>query len=93
MHGPGCSNAGLSIHCCCCPVVQECREAGKQGDSPDLAAALPGMSAAKLFVGGWVVREGLTVQEMVDLAAAAGMTVVLPTGWAIFGPDSLPMPP
>ena len=62
--------------------MQGSREAGR--------LARPGRRAARYVR---VVREGLTVQEMVDLAAAAGMTVVLPTGWAIFGPDSLPMPP
>ena len=57
-----------------------CRVALRGGASPGLAAALQGVTEAKLFLGGEMMRAGLTVQEMVDWAAEVGMSVVLPSG-------------
>ncbi len=57
-----------------------CRGALKRGSSPDLAAVLQGVTHVKLFLAGEAVREGLDVQELVDLAAAEGVSVVLPSG-------------
>ncbi|KAI7841945.1 hypothetical protein COHA_004472 [Chlorella ohadii] len=56
------------------------RGALKRGSSPDLAAVLQGVTHVKLFLAGEAVREGLAVQELVDLAAAEGVSVVLPSG-------------
>jgi hypothetical protein len=56
-----------------------CRAALTRGASPDLAAALDDVTHAKLFLGGEEVA-GLTVHEMVDLAARSSMSVVLPAG-------------
>lgn len=50
------------------------------GVSPDLAAALHGVTRVKLFLAGEAVRAGLTVEALVNLAAAAGASVVLPSG-------------
>jgi hypothetical protein len=60
-------------------LPQLCRNALKCGTPPELTAALPGVTEVKLFLGGRVVCGRLTKQELVDLAAAAGMSVVLPT--------------
>lgn len=57
-----------------------CRFALSSGASPDLAAALPGVTHAKLFLAGQGVREGMAVQELVEKASTAGVSVVLPSG-------------
>jgi hypothetical protein len=71
-----------------------CSDALRCGTSPELAAALQGVSQAKVFVGGEEVRPGLTVQEMVDLAADEDMTAVLPAGQGLgpAGPVAPAMP-
>ncbi len=60
-----------------------CRAALTRGSSPDLAAALQGVTHVRLFLAGEAVRAGLAVDELVNLAAAAGMSVVLPSGQAL----------
>lgn len=57
-----------------------CRRALNSGASPDLAAALQGVTQAKLFLGGEVVRVGLSEGQIVELAAAEGISVVMPSG-------------
>lgn len=56
------------------------REALSIAASPDLAAALQGVNEVKLFLGGEVLRAGLPMHKMVDIAAARGMSLVLPSG-------------
>ena len=69
-----------------------CRAALTRGASPDLAAALQGVTDVKLLLGGEVVRAGMMVQRMVDLAAEARMSVVLPSGQGLglMGPTPAP---
>ena len=77
------AGAGLSPPAACPSwllLLPLCRAALTSGASPELAAALQGVSHAKLFLGGEVVRTGQPAQEMLELAAAAGMSVVLPSG-------------
>lgn len=62
-----------------CALAPLCRAALACGASPDLAAALQGVTHAKLFLAGEVVREGLAVQELIDQAAQYGVNVVLPS--------------
>ncbi|PSC71831.1 2-hydroxychromene-2-carboxylate isomerase [Micractinium conductrix] len=59
------------------------RAALKRNSSPDLAAALHGVTRVKLFLAGEAVRAGLAVDELVNLAAAVGASVVLPSGQAL----------
>lgn len=59
------------------------RKARELGTSPDLAAALQGVTAVKLFLGGKTVRAGLPVEEMVSLAAEEDMSVLLLSGQAL----------
>ena len=54
-----------------------CRNALKRGTSPELTAALQGVTGVRFFLGGLGVQKGLTMQEMYDLAAAAGVSVLL----------------
>ncbi|KAL4440527.1 hypothetical protein ABPG75_003528 [Micractinium tetrahymenae] len=61
-------------------AMEKIRDAFKGGYSADLAATLQGVTQAKMFLGGRSVQSGVTVQEMADLAAAAGMSIVLPSG-------------
>ncbi|KAL4420357.1 hypothetical protein ABPG77_006164 [Micractinium sp. CCAP 211/92] len=51
---------------------------GRRHASPELADALEGVTAVKLFLGGDHVRAGLTVQAFVEKAAKRGISVVLP---------------
>lgn len=60
-----------------------CRAALTRGTSSDLAAALQGVTHAKLFLAGEVVQAGLAVEDLVNKAARAGMSVVLPSGQAL----------
>ena len=57
-----------------------CRLAVSSGTSPDLAAALHGVTQIKLFLAGEGVRAGLPVEELAKLAAAVNMGLVLPSG-------------
>ena len=78
---PSCFTAGLSVPAAAsCWLLPLCRKALRDGTSPDLSAALAGVSQTKLFLGGEVVPSGLTAQEMFKRAALAHMTLVLPTG-------------
>ena len=80
MQGPAALTAGLSIDSCCCPsclLPPLCRNALKRGTSPELTAALQGVTGVRFFLGGLGVQKGLTMQEMYDLAAAAGVSVLL----------------
>jgi hypothetical protein len=78
---PSCFTAGLSAPAAAsCWLLPLCRKALKDGTSPDLSAALAGVTQAKLFLGGEVVQSGLTAQEMFKRAALAHMTLVLPAG-------------
>ncbi|KAI7843321.1 hypothetical protein COHA_003021 [Chlorella ohadii] len=56
------------------------RDALSSGASPDLAAALQGVTHAKLFLAGQGVRKGLPLQDLVAKARAKGVSVVLPSG-------------
>ncbi len=80
--GRAAASAGLSIPDAAPPQLPLplCRLALRRGTSPDLAAALQGVTEARLFLGGEVVRDGLPVQDLVDDAAVEGLTVVLPSG-------------
>ena len=55
----------------------------KRNSSPDLAAALQGVTRVKLYLAGETVRAGLAVGELVNLAATVGASVVLPSGQAL----------
>ena len=57
-----------------------CRQAVSRGTSPDLAAALHGVTHIKLFLAGEGVRAGLPVEELAKLAASSNMALVLPSG-------------
>lgn len=59
------------------------RAALKLNSSPDLAAALHGVTRVKLFLAGEAVRAGLAVDELVSMAATVGASVVLPSGHAL----------
>lgn len=59
------------------------RRAVHDGRSPDLAAALQGVTHVKLFLAGEAVRPGLEVQELDEFAAAEGVSLVLPSGQAL----------
>ena len=59
------------------------RAALKRNSSPDLAAALHGVTHVKLYLAGEAVRAGLAVDELVNLAAEVGASVVLPSGQAL----------
>ena len=50
------------------------------GRCPALAAAVEGVTEVKLFLGGDMVRPGLTVQQLAEQAALVGVTLVLPSG-------------
>lgn len=63
----------------------------QRGRSPDLAAALQGVTHVKLFLGGDAVRQGLAVQELAEAAAVVGASLVLPSGQAL-GLASEPAP-
>ncbi|KAL4420850.1 hypothetical protein ABPG75_010506 [Micractinium tetrahymenae] len=65
--------------------VEQLRRVLTAGPSPDTAAALQGVSQLKLFLGGEAVREGLTVEDLVELAAEEGVSVVLRTGQSVVG--------
>ncbi|PSC72481.1 WD40 repeat isoform A [Micractinium conductrix] len=67
------------------------RGAVQRGRSPDLAAALQGVTHVKLFLGGDAVRQGLAVQELAEAAAVVGASLVLPSGQAL-GLASEPAP-
>lgn len=73
------------LHCCCCShaLPPPRRQARTDGSSPALAAALQGVTHAKLFLAGEAVRPGLEVQELVELAADVGMSIVLPSDQAL----------
>lgn len=69
------SSAVLPILCRSPP--QLCR---RRNASPELDLALQGVTDAKLFLCGGAVREGLPVEELVEQAAAEGISVLLPCG-------------
>lgn len=56
------------------------RAAVQGGESPDLAAALRGVTHLKLFLCGLAVRPGLAVDELAQFAAPVGVSLVLPSG-------------
>ena len=64
-------------------MLSLCRGALQRGLSPDLAAALQGVAHLQLFLAGEVVQAGLSLEELADLAATAGMSLVLPSGQAL----------
>ena len=57
-----------------------CRQAVSSGTSPDLAAALHGVTHIKLFLAGEGVRAGLPVEKLAEDAAEVDMALVLPSG-------------
>lgn len=63
----------------------------QHGRCPALAAAVEGVTKVKLFLGGDMVRPGLTVQQLAEQAALVGVTLVLPSGQAL-GLASEPAP-
>lgn len=68
---------------CSCRCPRADRAALKLNSSPDLAAALHGVTRVKLFLAGEAVRAGLAVDELVSMAATVGASVVLPSGHAL----------
>ena len=60
-----------------------CRDAVQRGRSPDLAAALQGVTHVKLFLAGEAVRPGLEVQKLDEFAAEEGVSLVLPSGQSL----------
>jgi hypothetical protein len=56
------------------------RSAVSSNTSPDLAAALRGVTHIKLFLAGKGVRAGVSQEELASLAAEVGMGLVLPSG-------------
>lgn len=63
----------------------------QRGRSPDLSAALQGVTHVKLFLCGEAVRPGLAVHELAKQAALVGASLVLPSGQAL-GLASEPVP-
>lgn len=63
--------------------LDKIRLAREHGLSPDLVAALHGVTQVKLFLAGEGVWAGLAVDELTNLAAAVGVNVVLPSGQAL----------
>ncbi|KAI7835616.1 hypothetical protein COHA_010493 [Chlorella ohadii] len=57
----------------------------RAGESPDLAADLEGITHVKLFACGGAVRRGRTAEQIVELAAAQGLSisVLMPSGEAL----------
>lgn len=77
---------GLCMHARACAIpgavgpTAPCRAAVQGGESPDLAAALRGVTHLKLFLCGLAVRPGLAVDELAQFAAPVGVSLVLPSG-------------
>lgn len=65
--------------CCCCPR----RAVLTRSKSPALAAALQGVTHAKLFLAGQTVQADLPVDELASIAETASVSVVLPSGQAL----------
>lgn len=61
------------------------RRLARAGESPDLAADLEGITHVKLFACGDAVRRGRTAEQIVELAAAQGLSisVLMPSGEAL----------
>ncbi|KAI7841203.1 hypothetical protein COHA_005168 [Chlorella ohadii] len=56
------------------------RRAHRGSGSPDLAAALQGVTQTKMFLVGERVEEGEEGQLLIDMAREGGMSVLLPSG-------------
>jgi hypothetical protein len=77
--GPVAASAYLRILTASYLAAPLCRAALTRGASPDLAAALDGVTHAKLFLAGEEVADQ-TVQQLLDTSAFLKMIVVLPVG-------------
>ena len=64
------------------------RSAISRGSSPDLAAALRGVTHIKLYLAGEGLQAGLTVKELAELAVSSGMSLVLPSELDLMSPPS-----
>lgn len=64
------------------------------GTSPDLAAALRGVTHVKLFLAGQGVCAGQSLERLAELTAAAGVGLLLPTAEGldlVSAPSALPL--